>query len=284
MSVIWSGRLSGWKPDDMLASKDIGQSFLLLPPTHNDLALNQAPYIISMVPEQKFDYFQGASEMARRHNPDSAAELSEITTWERAGPYLDNLCKTIQDDVGPLIKTEGRAPFAICREVLSYIDHLGHLYSGKGERGQVSDRINVYLKCLMSRIDENYGERAEHICNMYRNGPVHEFKPKVLENDSGQLLVWYCYSGERSGSTHDFGPCLAVTHLVPVNPSRDNKLYYLPVSTNCLIDDLCTSIKEFKTPSSEVLKNPTYVDERITAWNRAARVLGTPRPCKFVVP
>src|SRR3990172_588786 len=191
-----------------------------------------------------------------------------------AGPYLDNLCKTVQDDVRPLLETKGHAPFAICREVLSYIDHLGHLYSGKGGR-QSTERIKEYLKCLMKEIDPNYERRADQICDMYRNGPVHEFDPKVLENDRGQRLGWCCYDGERS----DWIDCgrVAVTHLKPVNRSSDNKDYLLPVSTKCLIDDLCTSIEYFKTPTSKMLKNATYVDKRITAWNRAARDLGPPR-------
>jgi hypothetical protein len=67
-----------------------------------------------------------------------------------------------------------------------------------------------------------------------------------------------------------------VTHLKPVENPTDSKVFYLPVSTVCLIDDLIESIDEFQKMGPE--------DERITAWNRASRELISPRPSDFTVP
>jgi hypothetical protein len=199
------------------------------------------------------------------------AQVPTIGTWGDARPYLEDLKGTVLADVRPLLDTPGAAPFAVCREVLCYIDHLGHLYSG---RGQVGERFRDYLKQAMSRIDPNYGKRAEEIYQVYRNGPVHEFEPKVLENRKGQLLQWLCYKGARSDNIEISGRNLTLTHLEPVSPEGD-KLFWLPVSTVCLIMDLLSSIDEFQKAGPE--------DERVTAWNRAARELTCPKPFDFVV-
>ena len=86
---------------------------------------------------------------------------------------------TVAADIRPLSDVPGHAPFAICREALSYIDYLGHLYSG---RGQVGERSREFMKQLMAKVDQNYGKRAAELYQMFRCGPVHEFEPKVLEN------------------------------------------------------------------------------------------------------
>jgi hypothetical protein len=248
-----------------------------------------------------------------RHN---VAQVPTIRTWEDARPYLENLKGTVLADVRPLLDVPGAAPFAVCREVLCYIDHLGHLYSGRGQVGErfkdylgspgiavvtapkprrtpskslkklgrVFDNVQIsrqfreshYLKQMMSlsQIDPNYGTRVEEIYQIYRNGPVHEFEPKVLENRKGQLLQWLCYKGARSDNIEISGKSLTLTHLEPVSPAGD-KLFWLPVSTVCLIMDLLSSIDEFQKAGPE--------DERVTAWNRAARQLTCPKPFDFVV-
>ena len=69
------------------------------------------------------------------------AQVPTISKWIEAKPYLENLRGSVEADVRPLLSTPGGAPFAISREVLSYIDHLGHLFSGK--KG-VGDRSREY--------------------------------------------------------------------------------------------------------------------------------------------
>jgi len=108
---------------------------------------------------------------------------------------------------------------------------------------------------------------------MYRNGPVHEFEPKVLENNKGQLLQWFMYSGPRTATVQlPEGGEFQVRHLQP-NAHTDVRLFWLPVSTRCLVDDVACSIEHFGRIGPE--------DERITAWNRAARELGSPRTFDF---
>ena len=116
------------------------------------------------------------------------SKLQTIKTWGDVRPYLETLKQTILADVRPLLDLPGEAPFAINREVFCYVDHLGHLYSGKVGERHVGARFQDYLKHVMCKIDPNYDQCATVIYQMYRNGPVHEFALKVLENKKGQLL------------------------------------------------------------------------------------------------
>jgi hypothetical protein len=205
------------------------------------------------------------------------AKLRKIEAWGDARPYLENLKRTILADMQPLLALPGAAPFAINREVFCYTDHLGHLCSGKVGERQVGVRFQDYLKEMMCKIDPNYSHRASVIYQMYRNGPVHEFEPNVLENKKGQLLKWLCYKGARRDYNFEVPQLkLIVTHLEPVEKATDDKVFYLPVSTVCLIADLLSSIDEFQKMGPE--------DERVTAWNRAVWELSSPRPSDFTVP
>jgi hypothetical protein len=122
-----------------------------------------------------------------------------------------------------------------------------------------------------------YRRRAGEISQMYRCGTIHEFEPKVLENKKGQTLAWLCYQGNRAGQQLDLPEVgrLTVTHLEPVVYVA-GRSFGLPVSTNCLLDDLVAAIDRFLAAGPE--------DERVTAWNRAARELTAPEPFDFTVP
>lgn len=197
-----------------------------------------------------------------------------LQAWKDAEPYLEMLKDTVRKDIRPLLSLPDKAPFAICREVLSYVDHLGHLYSGRSQVSQVGERSRDFLKRVMSVIDPNYGKRASEIYQMFRCGTVHEFEPKTLENRSGQTLTWLCYAGPRRHTITIAGKAVSVVHLEPV-PGLAATEYRLPVSTECLVDDLELSIDNFRRAGPD--------NERVTLWNRAGRELNTPEPHDFAV-
>lgn len=199
------------------------------------------------------------------------ANVPVIKTWAEARPYLVTLKGTVDADIRPLLATAGAAPFAINREVLSYVDHLGHLYTGKSKVGQ---RSKDYLVAMMAKVDPNYAKRAGEIYEMYRCGSVHEFAPKVLTNATGQSLGWLCYKGDRNARMSIEGREVTVTHLDPL-PSTQSGRFWLPVSTVCLIADLEGSIDAFVQAGPEA--------DRVAAWNSAAQQLGAPVPFNFVV-
>ncbi|MCU7937679.1 MAG: hypothetical protein KZQ99_22995 [Candidatus Thiodiazotropha sp. (ex Dulcina madagascariensis)] len=197
------------------------------------------------------------------------AKIPTLNEWTEASEYLINLRCTVVNDIQPLLSAEGAAPFAISREVLCYIDHLAHLYTG---RVDVGNRFSIFLNDVASKVDNNYRSRSEEIYRMYRNGTVHEFEPKTLENNKGDLLYWLCYPGERTGSLKIEETKCVVKHLVPYG---ENGKYWLPVSTKCFIEDLIEFINRFISAGPK--------DERKTLWNRAARDLNTKVPYDFKV-
>jgi hypothetical protein len=199
------------------------------------------------------------------------ADVPVISTWPDARPYLQALKGTVDADIRPLLATVGGAPFAINREVLSYVDHLGHLYTGKAQVGQ---RSRDYLAGVMSKTDPNYAKRAAEIYEMYRCGSVHEFAPKVITNSKRQSLGWLCYKGARVARIPVEGHQVTVTHLAPL-PSAQAGSFWLPVSTVCLIDDLEASIDHLAQAGPEA--------DRVAAWNRAAQQLAAPVVYEFGV-
>jgi hypothetical protein len=157
---------------------------------------------------------------------------------------------------------------------MASIDHLGHLYTGSPQCGS---RFRAFMEQVLGEVDPRYRRRAGEMYQMYRCGTIHEFEPKLLENRKGQTLAWLAYQGSRAGQQLDLPDIghLTVTHLEPVVLVA-GRSFGLPVSTNCLLDDLMAAIDRFLAAGPE--------DERVTAWNRAARDLTAPEPFDFTVP
>lgn len=201
------------------------------------------------------------------------AQVPTISRWQEAHPYLHNQRATVERDLRRLLADQG-APFAICREVVSSVDHLGHLYTGSSQCGA---RFRAFMDQVLGEVDPNYRRRAGEVYQMYRCGTVHEFEPKVLENRQGQTLAWLCYQGNRVQQQIELEGIgqLTVTHLEPV-VFVAGRSFGLPVSTNCLLDDLVAAIDHFAAAGPE--------NERVTAWNRAARELTALEPFDFTAP
>jgi hypothetical protein len=202
------------------------------------------------------------------------AELKKITTWGEAEPHLRGLRDTIPGDIEPLLRDEAGAPFAVCREVFSYVDYLGALHSG---RTGVRDRFVAGLQNLFAHVDSAYRDRANELYDMYRNGTVHQFRPKILRNQAGQELHWLNYRGERRGQQIDLaGQALAVSHLAPL-PKANSQNFWLAVGSDVLVADLKAAIDLFiASPSVEH-------QTRVAAWNSAASRFLAPHIYEFSV-
>jgi hypothetical protein len=200
------------------------------------------------------------------------AQVPTISRWQDARQYLKNQRAVVEGDLFPLLRDHG-APFAICREVVCSIDHLGHLYTGLPRPG---DRFRMFMDQVLGEIDLNYRKRAGEVYKMYRCGTVHEFEPKVLENGNGQKLKWLCYQGGRTG-LYDFEGIgqRRVTHLEPVEYVAGSS-FGLPVSTTCLLTDLIAAIERFAIAGPDA--------DRVSAWNNAAGELNALEPFEFTVP
>ena len=212
-------------------------------------------------------------------------KLHYIDRWLESAGYLDMLINTVKDDLFPLRGkdqggcTDGGAPHAISREFSCYVDYLGALYTGWAEWNKSSDRFAEYLKAVLGEINKAYRQHADLIREMYRNGPVHEFDPKVVFNSSGDKCGWLASVGTSPGC-HDFGDGqkIQVYNLTIVAHPNIPKVYWLPVFTSELLDDLIKSINLFKNGVGDLTA-------RVICWNRAVGILNNPvRFNRFVPP
>lgn len=80
------------------------------------------------------------------------AQVPTISQWQDARHYLRNQRATIERDLRRLLADQG-TPFAICREVVSSIDHLGHLYTGSSQCG---NRFRTIMEHVLGEVDLNY--------------------------------------------------------------------------------------------------------------------------------
>jgi len=138
---------------------------------------------------------------------------------------------------------EPSAPFGALRSIFAGIDYVAALYSGwKG--GWIVKSANTigFLKTFFpvaTGVDA-YSQFADHIYDMFRNGSVHLYLPKNLQNQnpicSTPFLTWCVVTGEhRTGMSEFRGLNFIATHLMPV-PIEDTTV--LPLSPHALLEDL----------------------------------------------
>ncbi len=198
------------------------------------------------------------------------SHLCKISDWSKCAGHLDMLIATIRDDLCPLVKTRGGAPHTISREFSCYVDYLGALYTGWVESNKSRERFTSYLREVLRNVNEDYSQHADLIREMYRNGPVHEFDPKIVFNRNGDTCGWLESVGHSPGY-HDFGQGnkVQVFRLKIVADPLRPKVYYLPVFTSDLLGELIKSIELFKLGVGDSTA-------RVLSWNKAVGVLTHP--------
>lgn len=164
--------------------------------------------------------------------------------------YLNaDLEATVQNDIYPVIQADKQEGgyFAVPRLVFCYIDYLGALYSGYSGKGDIATTCKAknYLMNIMSMVDTQYGRQADTLIDVYRHGTVHLFAPLSLkQKTSNRELTWYVYKGTRH-QLKGLGAHQAqwLRHLEVYNAGEN--IDVLPISINCLYDDLRQSIDEY---------------------------------------
>ena len=172
--------------------------------------------------------------------------LSDVLIYLQA-----DLQNSIINDVYPALqanKKEG-GYFSVPRLVFCYIDFLGALYSGFSgtdpTKIATTAKAKKYLREVMGLVDPQYGRQADALVEVYRHGTVHLYAPLVLKRmHDNRELVWECYKGTRRvikavGSS----TTVWITHLKPYQVNQNTDV--LPISINCLYDDLHQSIDEY---------------------------------------
>jgi rRNA processing protein Gar1 len=205
--------------------------------------------------------------------------LKRDMTPQEAKEFLQrDLKQSIKNDIYPILqpeKEEGGYFGAACL-VLCYLDFLGALYGGypkndkfpRGRKKIATQQKTVgFIKDILGSVDCRYKHNADLLYEMYRHGTVHLYAPKVLKKN-GRELRWLLYKGEREKREMADRRALKVQHMQPIE--RDDESDWLPVSINCLYDDLRTAIDEF-CALLDADKNA-----RVEKWREAADALCEP--------
>jgi hypothetical protein len=135
---------------------------------------------------------------------------------------------------------------------LSYVDYLGALYVGyNGKRDANTGRriftsgkcAKIFLNHIFGHIDPNYIKYGALLWEIYRNGTIHLYSPKILKNvNSSRTIGWIARKENRVCQLVSPYNFLAI-HLVPHN--RGNNSWVLPISIKCLYEDLISAIDRY---------------------------------------
>jgi hypothetical protein len=191
--------------------------------------------------------------------------LKPNMTLQEAEEFLKgDLKQSIKNDIHPILqldKEEG-GYFGVPRSVLCYVDFLATLYVGRG-----GEAVH-FLKDVMASVDPLYAVNGELLYRMYRHGTVHRYQPNELkQQQTGKTLSWLPYKGDREAWTIADRRALKLRHMQPIKGNDQSD--WLPVSINCLYDDLRATIDEF---CARLDADTTL----LTKWNKAAVALCKP--------
>jgi hypothetical protein len=186
-----------------------------------------------------------------------------------ASQYLQMLSKSMDDDLMPLFGAAGGAPFALVREVMCYVDHLGALLVGRCTGGGTSTGGRQFLSGYMAEVDPSYRSNGGMLYEMYRHGTVHNFAPVKLKRN-GITYSWWVHNRGRNDILDGPLGLTAVEHLELVHPEGSSKAW-LPVSTRCLFDDVKRALRFYET---DLAGKP----ELLVNWNSHAQFIASPKP------
>jgi hypothetical protein len=100
-----------------------------------------------------------------------------------------------------------------------------------------------FLQDVFVSIDPNYNKYGALLWEIYRNGPVHQYSPKILKDrKSHRTIGWISHKGERTyrlGDPYNF----QAEHLVPHD--HGNGRWSQPISILCLYEDLLSAIDKY---------------------------------------
>ena len=174
--------------------------------------------------------------------------LKPSMTLKEAKEFLQgDLKQSIENDIRPILQPEKEEGgyFGVTVLVLCYVEFLGALYDGK-KGGNTTNKSVRFIKEVLGSVDSQYrlADNARLLHDMYRHGTVHLYAPKVLKSKrSRRELRWFLYKGHREARKIVDRRALKLRHMQPIE--SDAVSDWLPVSINCLYDDLRAAIDEF---------------------------------------
>jgi len=216
---------------------------------------------------------------------------------ERVNRILNDLKTSIETDVYPVLqpnRPEG-GYFGVTRTLLCYVDILGLLlegWSGKLKKNGDKDdfatpkKAKVYIKKVLSEVDELYELNGDLLYDMYRHGTVHIYSPKKLVSRQypKKTVEWLIYKGGREQWDYYENKSFKFRHLQIIEWAKDK--FVLPISILVLYGDVVVSIDLFRKmiyedKSRKLLKNflgvadaldTVYDGTKDKFWEKAIKV------------
>lgn len=177
--------------------------------------------------------------------------------------YIQDLINQLEQDIFPLFKVRGFAPFTISRNIFCFIDHVSALkYGIKNRKGEQTKRIINLISefaSFDSYIQGKYQSYAGYIVQIYRHDLVHNVRPfphkfQIIEKNGkkSEGISWFFISsnmGKNSPRIKTFNGLSK--HLREVKNRKDLcHLRYIGnqvvINNYCLFFDLINFLFEYK--------------------------------------
>lgn len=163
------------------------------------------------------------------NNPaDAVKYLKANWSGENGGPI-----KTIE----LLIQNSGY--FEIPHLLMTYIEYLSGLFSGKGPNVQYSDVREFFNAYFPSK----YQKPSVWLIYLYRHGLVHHYTPKSIKVDKDKIISWYCSLDSTGVDNH--------LEILP-HPNKKSNVYHLRIYATEFLNDFKTAISLF---CNDILNN-----------------------------
>ena len=151
--------------------------------------------------------------------------------------------------------------FVVSRQILCMVDFLGAVYSGYSLKERKRDKSGKKIagankaKHFITKFFKPrkiYNEdTVDKLYEMYRNGLVHLYQPKILKFGSKGTLKWALYRGKRFQPEISLGSDKGnitfhnISHLQIV-PNKLNKNNYLFICVDRLYEDFEKAILDYR--------------------------------------
>jgi len=215
--------------------------------------------------------------------------LKKSMTADEMVAFIDNeLLPQAKLEIGNWInpKKKQGGYFIVTRQIFCMVDFLGATYSGyplsqrkndpNGRRIATSTKAIRFITTFFKPKRTYNRTVITKLHDMYRNGLVHLYQPKILKLSNKNTLEWFIHKGNRHldkievGSNTGKRTFKNVDHLVEIPDYSNKNRHYLPISINCLYEDFVAAVQLYR----DKLHKIKYLQ---TNWRTAVTAIIKPR-------
>ncbi len=138
--------------------------------------------------------------------------------------------------------------FEIPHLLLTYMEYLAGLFTGKGPNANPSDT----KKFIQAYFPSKYQHAGSWLIVMYRHGLTHEYAPKCIEYE-GQIIGWCCDLGTQNIREH-----------LKIVPTQEPHFYQFWICAHEFLKDFKLAIQNFK---NDILKDDKRFENFKKAFN-----------------